>query len=126
MSGLFLGSMTELKVAFIGTLTGALATVVGGGAEILIVPLLMWLGVVKNFREGLATSLGSLLLPIGLYAVYVYRSSVLWGVSLRIALYFMLGTILLGSWVKSHSNELHKKVFGYLTVILGLIIICCG
>ena len=37
---------TELKVAIM-TLTGALATIVGGGAEILIVPLLMGLGVVK-------------------------------------------------------------------------------
>ena len=126
MSGLFLDSITELKVAFIGTITGALATVVGGGAEILIVPLLMWLGVVKTFREGLATSLGSLLLPIGLYAVYVYRESVLWEVSVRLALYFVLGTILLGFWVKSHSNDMHKRLFGYVTVILGLIIICCG
>ena len=120
---MFLDTITELKVAFIGILTGALATVVGGGAEILIVPLLMWLGVVNNFREGLATSLGSLLLPIGLYAVYVYRSSVLWGVSFRLAFYFVLGTILLGMWVKGKSNETHKRIFGYITVILGLIII---
>ena len=42
---------TELKVAIIGTLTGALATIVGGGAEILIVPLLMGLGVVKILNK---------------------------------------------------------------------------
>lgn len=117
---------TELKVAIIGTLTGALATIVGGGAEILIVPLLMGLGVVKNFRQGLATSLGSLLLPIGLYAVYVYRKDVLWGVSFRLAFYFVLGTILLGLWMQGQDNERHKKMFGYITIILGSIIVCCG
>lgn len=120
---MLLDSHTEIKVAFIGLLTGALATIVGGGAEILIVPLLLGLGVVGTFREGLATSLGSLLLPIGLYAVYVYRGHVKWGISMRLALYFVLGTILLGTWANSHENSTHKKMFGYVTIILGIVIV---
>lgn len=120
---MFLEPILEAKVAFIGILTGALATIVGGGAEILIVPLLLGLGVVKNFREGLATSLGSLLLPIGLYAVYVYRDSVKWGISLRLALYFVFGTVLLGIWSTSQTNQTQKKLFGYITIILGIVMI---
>ena len=57
------------KLIFIGSLTGATASFVGGGAEILIVPLLVYMNVISNYKDAIATSLASLLLPIGIIAV---------------------------------------------------------
>ena len=60
------------KLAFIGILTGIVASIVGGGAEILIVPLLIYLKVFEDYKTAIGTSLASLLLPIGIVAVYFY------------------------------------------------------
>ena len=66
-------SNNYFKVAFIGIITGALASFIGGGTEIIIVPLLIYLNVVNDYKEAVATSLASLLLPIGIVAVYFYN-----------------------------------------------------
>ena len=60
------------KVIFIGLITGMVASIVGGGAEILIVPLLIYLKVFDDYKTAIATSLASLLLPIGIVAVYFF------------------------------------------------------
>ena len=52
------------KLIFIGTITGIVASFVGGGAEILIVPLLIYLKVIEDYKQAIGTSLASLLLPI--------------------------------------------------------------
>jgi uncharacterized membrane protein YfcA len=64
------------KLMFIGTLTGIVASFVGGGAEILIVPLLVYLNVVKDYKVAIGTSLASLLLPIGIVAVFFFAKEV--------------------------------------------------
>ena len=58
------------KLGIIGTLTGVVASFIGGGAEILIVPLLVYFGVLADYKTAIGTSLASLLLPIGIFAVY--------------------------------------------------------
>ena len=60
------------KLIFIGLITGMVASVVGGGAEILIVPLLIYLKIFTDHKKAIGTSLASLLLPIGIIAVYFY------------------------------------------------------
>ena len=50
-------SNNYFKVAFIGIITGALASFIGGGTEIIIVPLLIYLNVVNDYKEAVATSL---------------------------------------------------------------------
>ena len=62
------------KVSFIGLLTGIVASFVGGGAEILIAPLLVYLQVFEDYKTAVGTSLASLLLPIGIVAVYFYST----------------------------------------------------
>ena len=64
--------LTIYKLLFIGGLTGVVASFVGGGAEILIVPLLIFFGIFKDYKTAVGTSLASLLLPIGIVAVYFY------------------------------------------------------
>jgi len=65
----------NLKLASIGLLTGGVASIIGGGAEILIVPALVGLKLVGGYKEAVGTSLASLLPPIGVFAVYYYYKS---------------------------------------------------
>ena len=51
-----------LKVSLIGLLTGILTSFIGGGAEILIVPLFIWFNVFSNYKIAIGTSLASLIL----------------------------------------------------------------
>ena len=86
------------KLSFIGLITGIVASFVGGGAEILIVPLLVYLNVISDYKEAIGTSLASLLLPIGIVAVYFYnkqncdKQCIKWNYALTISLFFVLGT----------------------------------
>lgn len=117
------------KLIFIGIITGALASFVGGGTEILIVPLLIYLKVVDNYKEAVGTSLASLLLPIGAVAVYFYykqscngKSCVNWKYALILSLFFIIGTFT--SYYSSKINtSSFKLIYGVLIVFLGIMII---
>lgn len=117
------------KLIFIGVTTGALASFVGGGTEILIVPLLIFLKVVDNYKEAVGTSLASLLLPIGSVAVYFYykqncngKSCVNWKYALILSLFFMIGTF--ASYYSSRINTGSLKlIYGISIILLGILII---
>jgi len=119
----------SLKVAFIGALTGIVASFVGGGAEILIAPLLIYLNIFDDYKTAVGTSLASLLLPIGIVAVYFYsnakcnsKSYVHWNYALIISLFFVLGTFM-SYFTVNIDNRLFKKAFAVIMIILGLYII---
>ena len=115
-----------IKVIFIGIITGITASFIGGGAEILIVPLLIYLNVVDNYKEAIGTSLASLLLPIGIIAVYYYQKNnknvINWTYALILSFSFVIGTI-----ASRYSSQIDasylKRIFGLLTVLLGTIIL---
>ena len=118
-----------IKLIFIGTLTGIVASFVGGGAEILIVPLLIYFGIFNDYKTAVGTSLASLLLPIGIVAVYFYskekcnnKSCVNWYYALVLSLSFVLGTFATYYSVKINEQKF-KKAFGILIILLGLLII---
>lgn len=117
------------KLAFIGTLTGIVASFIGGGAEILIVPLLVYLNIFNDYKLAVGTSLASLLLPIGILAVYFYsttkcteESCVNWTYALIISLFFVIGTSFSYFTVKLNS-ELFKKIFAGSLILLGGVIL---
>jgi uncharacterized membrane protein YfcA len=117
------------KLIFIGLITGIVASFVGGGTEIMIVPLLIYLNVITNYKEAVGTSLASLLLPIGSIAVYFYynqkcngKSCVNWKYALIISLFFLIGTF--ASYYTSKMNtKKFKLIYGILIIILGFIIV---
>ena len=118
-----------IKLIFIGTLTGVVASFIGGGAEILIVPLLIFFGIFNDYKTAVGTSLASLLLPIGIVAVYFYskekcnnKSCVNWYYALVLSLSFVLGTFATYYSVKINEQKF-KKAFGILIILLGLLII---
>ena len=120
------------KVAFIGLLTGSVASFVGGGAELLIAPLLLWLNVFREYKTAVGTSLASLLLPIGIVAVYFYskvkcnntktESCVHWKYALIISLFFVVGTFM-SYYSVQLDNHMFKQIFAVLMIVLGVILL---
>ena len=117
-----------LKVSIIGLVTGIVASFVGGGAEILIVPLLIYLNVLSDYKEAIATSLASLLLPIGIVAVYFYstqnctKKCIHWNYALIISLFFVLGTFA-SYYSSSLDSKQLKIIFAGLMILLGSLIL---
>jgi uncharacterized membrane protein YfcA len=117
------------KLIFIGLITGMVASVVGGGAEILIVPLLIYLKIFTDHKKAIATSLASLLLPIGIVAVYFYSKTnciegkcINWKYAMIISMCFVLGSSL--SYFTSRIQTKYLKIlFGIISIILGGVII---
>ena len=116
------------KLAFIGISTGALASFVGGGAEILIVPLLVYLKILTDYKEAIATSLASLLLPIGIVAVYFYnkqnckKKCVRWNYALIISITFVLGSFV-SYYSSSLDSKILKLIFAVSMIVLGFFIL---
>ena len=117
------------KLIFIGTVTGITASFVGGGAEILIVPLLIYLNVIDDYKQAIGTSLASLLLPIGIFAVYFYslkscgkNNCIKWSYALIISLSFMIGT-LASYYTSDFESRTLKIYFAILMIFLGCVII---
>ena len=63
---------TFLSLTVIGVVTGLLVGFVGGGADVLIVPLLLLFGIFSTFKKAVGTSLLMLAPPITAIAAYEY------------------------------------------------------
>ena len=63
----YLGGLT-----FAGMSSGILAGLVGGGAEIIIIPLLTVFGLLGSLKHRIGTTLFMLLPPVGLFAALRY------------------------------------------------------
>jgi uncharacterized membrane protein YfcA len=119
------------KLMFIGTITGIVASFVGGGAEILIVPMLIYFNVFSDYKIAIGTSLASLLLPIGIVAVYFFareicngnsKKCVKWNYALTISAFFVLGTY--ASYFTSKiDTHIFKSIFAIVTIIMGFFIL---
>jgi uncharacterized membrane protein YfcA len=119
------------KLMLIGITTGIIASFVGGGAEILIVPLLVYLNVVNDYKVAIGTSLASLLLPIGIVGVYFFareicrgesKQCVKWNYALTISFFFVIGTFA-SYFTSGIDTRVFKSIFGIITVILGGLIL---
>uniref|UniRef100_A0A6C0CNF3 Membrane transporter protein n=1 Tax=viral metagenome TaxID=1070528 RepID=A0A6C0CNF3_9ZZZZ len=109
-----------------GLITGMVASFIGGGAEILIVPLLLYLRVFDDYKSAVGTSLASLLLPIGIVAVYFYYNTkcnskpcIQWNYAFIISLFFVIGTFLSYFTVKI-DNKIFKMIFAIFMITLGI------
>lgn len=113
-----------LGLTIIGMITGLFGGLVGGGAEILIVPLLTIFGLLGNIKNRIGTSLFMILPPIGLFAALkFYREGY---VDIFAALYMgfiftIFASISSGITIKIDRNVL-RKGFGIFTILSGLYI----
>ena len=112
---------TLLILVAIGVLAGMLSGFVGVGGGIIIVPALMWaLGFTQHQATG--TSLGVLLLPVGILAVWNYHreGNLDWRAALVIGAGFVVGAYFGSARSLALPPETVKKVFGGVLIIAAI------
>jgi uncharacterized membrane protein YfcA len=112
---------TILILALVGIAAGTLAGLVGVGGGVIIIPALVYfLGFTQKEAQG--TSLGILLLPVGILAVinYYKQGFIDIKVVLIISLAFIVGGFFGSKLALSISQDTLRKVFGTLLLILAI------
>ena len=114
-----------LGLTFIGIISGLFAGLVGGGAEILIVPLLTLFGLLSNLKTRIGTSLFMILPPIGIFAAYKFykKGHVDVFAALYMGLVFTIFATFSSNYTLTISIDLLRKIFGVFTIFAGLYII---
>ena len=105
----------------LGLAAGALSGLVGLGGGVIVLPVLMYvLGMEQHMAQG--TTLGMLLPPIGILAVWTYYKSGY--VDVKIALLLCVGFIigaLIGSKIAVNMDTKYlKMICGIMFIIIGL------
>ena len=114
-------TQTLIILIIIGIAAGMLGGMVGVGGGIIIVPaLVFFLGFSQKMAQG--TSLGILLLPVGILGVIQYYKEgyVDMRVVLLISTGFFLGSFLGSKLALSLSQETVKKIFAILLIIVAV------
>jgi len=112
---------TIVLLAIIGLAAGILSGMIGIGGGIIIVPALVFvLGFTQQQAQG--TSLGLLLLPVGILAVMNYYKAGYIDVKV---VGIMCATFILGGWLGSKvaislPQETIKKIFAIVLIVVAL------
>jgi len=112
---------TVLILVLIGIAAGVLAGLVGVGGGVIIIPALIYfLGFTQKEAQG--TSLGILLLPVGILAVinYYKQGFIDIKVVIIISLAFIVGGFFGSKLALSVSQDTLRKLFGTLLLILAI------
>jgi uncharacterized protein len=114
-----------ISLTIIGMITGLVGGIVGGGSEILIVPLLTFFGLMNSMKERVGTSLFMLLPPIGLFAAIKFYNKGYVDIfaGLYMALIFTIFSYLSSSYTIKISNYYLQKIFGLFTIASGFYIL---
>ncbi len=107
-----------------GMISGLAAGTIGGGAEILIVPLLTLFGILGPLKKRIGTSLFMLLPPIGLFAALKFYNSGYVDVSsaLYMSLIFTIFASISAEYSIPMDPDILRKIFGIFTIICGFYI----
>lgn len=113
-----------LGLTLIGIISGLSAGIIGGGAEILIVPLLTLFGLLGSIKNRIGTSLFMLLPPIGFFAAMKFYKAK--QVDIFAALYmgfiFTIFSLLSSNYTVKLNINVLKKIFGVFTILSGIYI----
>jgi|TARA_B110000208_G_C11709983_1_gene408985 hypothetical protein len=111
-------------LTIIGIISGLFAGIIGGGAEILIVPLLTLFGLLGSLKSRIGTSLFMILPPIGLFAALKFYKK--GHVDVFAALYMGIIFTIFASFTSFYTINLDekvlKKIFGIFTIVSGVYI----
>lgn len=113
-----------LGLTLVGIISGLFGGLVGGGAEILIVPLLTLFGLLSNLKNRIGTSLFMLLPPIGIFAAIKFynKGHVDLFAALYMGLIFTIFSLLSSKFTLAINSILLKKIFGLFTIFAGFYI----
>jgi len=112
---------TYIILILIGLVAGFISGLIGiGGGVFIVQALVMLLGYSQKAAQG--TSLGILLLPVGIIAVYKYyqHGYLNPGSVLVMAGAFLVGSLLGSQLAMSWSDQLVKKAFAIILLIISL------
>lgn len=114
-------TQTILLLLLTGLLAGVLSGLVGVGGGIIIVPMLVYF-IGYNQHQSQGTSLGLLLLPVGILATINYYQKGYVNVK---AVLIMAITFAIGGWLGSKlsvgiSDAVLKKVFAFSLIIIAV------
>jgi uncharacterized protein len=111
---------TIMILLCIGLLAGILSGMVGVGGGIIIVPALVYFMSMSQ-HEAQGTSLGVLLLPVGIFAVMNYYKAGYVDVrsTLIIACTFLIGGFIGSKIAISIDQNMVKKVFGVVLLLVA-------
>ena len=112
---------TIILLILVGLAAGFLSGLIGIGGGIIIVPaLVLFLGFSQKLAQG--TSLGILLLPVGILAVLQYYKQGYLNVNYVaiIATAFILGSFLGSKLALSMSDEKMKKIFALVLLLIAV------
>lgn len=116
-----MSTYTVIMLLIVGLAAGTLAGLVGVGGGIIIIPALIYiLGFSQKEAQG--TSLGILLLPVGILAAlnYYKQGFIDIKVVLIISAAFIIGGFFGSKLALSISQETLRKVFGTLLLVLAI------
>jgi hypothetical protein len=113
---------TVLILLLIGLLAGVLSGSVGVGGGVIMVPLAIYfLGYTQHQAQGM--SLAVLAVPVTLLAAYTYHSNgheLDWRYALIIAVSFVIGGYFGSKIAVSINQQMLKKVFGVILIIVAI------
>jgi uncharacterized membrane protein YfcA len=114
-----------LGLTLVGIISGLFGGLVGGGAEILIVPLLTLFGLLSNLKNRIGTSLFMLLPPIGIFAALKFynKGYVDLFAALYMGLIFTIFSLISSNFTLNIDALILRKIFGLFTIFAGFYII---
>ena len=115
-----------LGLVLIGSISGFIGGMLGGGSDVLIVPMLLYFGIITNIKTAIGTSLAALLPPIGIFAVYrFYKNKYINKNSIYSAFYiaicFTIASYYSSKVAVKETQNLLKKLYGIFLIIIGII-----
>ena len=111
---------TILFLVGIGLLAGFLSGVLGIGGGVVMVPLLLLIGFSQHQAQG--TSLAAMIPPVTLLAVLQYHKEghVDWKMALVISATFIIGGLFGSKLAVSFNEQLLKRIFGVLMLLIAI------
>ena len=112
-----------LGLVLIGSISGFIGGMLGGGSDVLIVPMLLYFGVFKNIKTAIGTSLAALIPPIGIFAVYQYwkQKELNIAYAMIIAVVFTIVSTFSAKIGIGQSKDTLKKIYAVFLIIVGII-----
>lgn len=116
-----------ITLILIGVFAGMLGGLVGVGGGIIIVPALIYFASMSQ-HEAQGTSLGVIIMPVGIFAVWNYyqKGFVNFKYAAIIAVGFLVGGYLGSKISLSISQDVLKKIFATLMIVIAVKILWTG
>ena len=109
----------------IGLVCGPLSIYIGVGVSTMI-PLLIFFGLVKDFRTAVGTSLLTIITPASIFPVYTYYKSdrLDLNVGISVAIGYIIGNYITSAYfMDSINNEVLYLIFGIYSLVVAYVFI---